>query len=194
MTTDRIVGADMGDAARHLPLEALRAALARVQSPATGGRLSLIVRRANDDHERQVLDTAVLTPDRGVPGDYWERRVPLDPNAQLAIMQTPVAELIANGQPLPLSGDNLFVDLDLSAANLPIGSRLRIGEAVLTVTPKAHNGCKKFQARFGEDALRFVSEKPTRHRNLRGIYLRVLEAGEVRAGDAITVLERAAPR
>ena len=88
-------------------------------------------------------------------------------------------------------GDNLFVDLDLSAANLPIGSRLRIGDALVTVTPKAHNGCKKYLARFGADALRFVNEKELRHRNLRGIFLRVTAAGEVKVGDPIVVLERA---
>jgi MOSC domain-containing protein YiiM len=103
-----------------------------------------------------------------------------------------VARLIANGQPLELFGDNLFLELDLTAANLPVGSRLRIGGAIVEVTPKAHNGCRKFQARFGAEALRFVVEASLRPRNLRGIYMRVLEPGVVSVGDPVDVLSRPA--
>jgi MOSC domain-containing protein YiiM len=105
-------------------------------------------------------------------------------------MQHGVALLIANGQPLCLAGDNLFFDLDLSAANLPIGSRLRVGAAVLEVTPKPHNGCRKFMGRFGNDALRFVAHPERRPLNLRGIYLRVVEDGEIAVGDVVEVLAR----
>jgi MOSC domain-containing protein YiiM len=107
-------------------------------------------------------------------------------------MQIGVAELIANGQPLELFGDNLFLDLDLSKDNLPPGAQLRIGGATLVVTPKAHNGCKKFLARFGEDALRFVSDPADRPRNLRGIYLRVIAPGDIQVGDRVEVLARGA--
>lgn len=109
---------------------------------------------------------------------------------QLAVMQLDVAELIANGQPLALYGDNLFLDLDLSTRNLPLGSRVRAGDVVLEVTPAPHNGCRKFRARFGDEALRFVSSPSLRSRNLRGIYLRVVAAGEVACGDAVEVLSR----
>jgi MOSC domain-containing protein YiiM len=105
-------------------------------------------------------------------------------------MELAVAELIANGQPLTLFGDNLFLTLDLSTPNLPPGTRLRIGGAVLEVTPKEHNGCHKFRGRFGTDALRFVSTRPLRHRNLRGIYMRVLDEGEIGPGDGVEVLAR----
>jgi len=109
-------------------------------------------------------------------------------------MQTDVAELIANGQPLTLFGDNLFLDLDLSATNLPPGSLVRIGGATMEVTPKPHNGCQKFRARFGSEALRFVSKPDLRRRNLRGIYMRVVQRGEVAAGDPVEVITRAASK
>ena len=107
-----------------------------------------------------------------------------------AVMQPEVAALIANGQPLTLFGDSLFLELDLSAANLPAGSRLRVGAALLEVTPAPHNGCRKFQARFGQDALRLVCNQEWRHRNLRGIYMQVIEPGAVRPGDSVAVLGR----
>jgi MOSC domain-containing protein YiiM len=98
--------------------------------------------------------------------------------------------LIANGQPAALFGDNLFLDLDLSAANLPAGSRVRVGRALLEVTPKPHNGCQKFRARFGDGALRLTAMAARRPRNLRGIYMRVVEEGEVRVEDAAVVVSR----
>lgn len=151
----------------------------------------MIIRRPKKD-VREVLQRARLTPEGGLPGDTWANKPSPDPTAQLTVMQLEVAELIANGQSLTLFGDNLIVELDLSVANLPIGSRLRVGGAVVEVTPMPHDGCSKFNARFGKDALRFVNEKPTRHLNLRGIYWRVIEAGEVEVGSPIQVLSRAA--
>ena len=51
----------------------------------------------------------------------------------------------------------LYLDLDLSHANLPTGSRIQIGEsAVIEVTAKPHNGCAKFHRRFGDDLHRRV--------------------------------------
>jgi MOSC domain-containing protein YiiM len=131
-----------------------------------------------------------LSPEEGVPGDDWLRRPPRKRDAQLAVMRSDVAELIANGQPLTLFGDNLFVALDLSAANLPAGTRIRIGEAVVEMTPEPHDGCAKFRERFGGDALRVVQARPTRNQNLRGVYWRVVEPGEVAVGSELAVLSR----
>ena len=179
-----------GDASRHLPLATLEAGLrALPRLPPDTGRLALVVRR-HADGAREILDRVRLSVDEAVPGDGWTRRPPRDPEAQLAVMRRDVAELIANGQPLDLFGDNLFVDFDISARNLPVGTRLRVGEAMVETTAKAHNGCKKFHARFGADALRFVSAKPTRDQNLRGIYWKVVEAGEIYAGAPIRVVSR----
>lgn len=181
-----------GKPARHRTLAELEAGLrALPPAPKDSGRLDLIVRRPARN-AREILHRARLSPEEGLPGDDWNRKPSPVPDAQLAVMQHDVAGLIANGQSLALFGDNLFVNLDLSVANLPIGSRLRMGGAVVEVTPMPHNGCSKFNARFGNDALRFVNARPTRHLNLRGIYWRVIEAGEVEAGSFIQVLSRPA--
>ena len=155
------------------------------------GRVALIVRRLVDG-SREMPASVQLSREEGVPGDDWSRRPPRNPEAQLAVMQHAVAELISNGQPLTLFGDNLFVDLDLSAVSLPAGSVLRVGDAIVEVTPKPHNGCQKFRGRFGEAALRFVQAPPTRHLNLRGIYWKVVDPGEARVGDPIEVIRRPA--
>lgn len=158
-------------------------------APQADGRVVCLVSRG-DGGRRTVLARASMTPESGMPGDAWGRGRRPNPDAQLTVMQRDVAELIANGQPLELFGDNMIVELDLSNENLPTGSRLRVGSAMLEVTPMPHNGCRKFRARFGLDALQLVSDKALRHRNLRGVYMRVVESGEVTTGDVVTVISR----
>jgi hypothetical protein len=181
-----------GDSSRHLTAEELERAFKALPSPAAdSGRVALIVSRPATD-VREVLKRARLTPEEGLAGDRWQQRPDRMADAQLAVMRRDVAELVANGQPIALAGDNLFVDLDLSVANLPTGSRLSVGEAVVEVTPMPHNGCSKLRARFGADAFRLVNAPSTRHLNLRGVYWRVIEAGEVWEGAPVTVLSRGA--
>ncbi|MEZ4330323.1 MAG: MOSC domain-containing protein [Myxococcota bacterium] len=190
--TNRKPAEPEGEPARHLSSEALEAGRRALAADAFDlGRVTAIVRRL-EDGRREVLGRSPLTASEGVPGDDWSRRPPRDPEAQLAVMRTAVARLIANGQPLTTFGDNLFVELDLSAGNLPTGTRLAVGRAIVVVTAKPHDGCAKFHARFGADALRFVQAKPTRHENRRGIYWKVVEDGDVAHGDLVRVLARPA--
>jgi MOSC domain-containing protein YiiM len=173
---------------RHLSLAELDARLRSLPAaPRTRGSLRLIVRRLADG-SREMPARVVLSRAEGIPGDDWIRRPPQKPDAQLAVMRDDVASAIAAGQPLTTFGDNLFVDLDLSDASLPIGTRLRVGRALVETTPEPHNGCSKFNARFGNDALRLVQRKETRDQNYRGVYWRVIEDGEIAVGDAIEVL------
>jgi MOSC domain-containing protein YiiM len=179
-----------GDPAAFLALDVLEARLAAApRAPADSGRVRLLVTR-HQGGQREVLERATMTHESGMPGDSWGRQREPSPDAQLTAMQFDVANLIANGQPLALFGDQLFLDLDLSEANLPTGSVLRAGTATLEVTPMPHNGCRKFRARFGDGALRFVSNRDLRHLNLRGIYLRVIEAGDIAVDDQVHVLRR----
>ncbi len=178
-----------GDSSRHLPLEELERGFATLAPPKDAGELALIVSRG-DDGRRETPKRAVLTPDEGVPGDAWLRDCPEKLDAQIALMRVDVARLVANGQPLSLFGDNLLVDLDLSVANLPAGSRLRLGAARLEVTPEPHTGCLKFRQRFGKDALRLTADRRLRELRLRGIYAKVVEGGEIALGDSLEVLSR----
>ncbi len=180
----------VGDPARfHTLADLERMVMALPRAPRDRCRVALLVRRPQEG-SREVLDRMVLTPGKGIPGDRWIRKPQPNPETQLAVMQKDVAELIANGQSLTLFGDNLFLDLDLSPANLPPGSRLRAGSVVLEVTATAHTPCKKFRARFGEDAVRFVSKPELGHLKLRGIYMRPVTPGEIRTGDLVEVISR----
>ncbi len=160
-------------------------------TPRDKGTVTLLMSR-REGGRRELPGSVRLEVDAGMPGDAWGRNARRKLEAQLAAMQTDVAELIANGQPPELSGDNLYLALDLSNANLPTGSRIRIGGVLLEVTPMPHDGCKKFRARFGEAAHRFVCDPGLRHRNLRGIYFRVIEPGNVSVGDRVVVVSRPA--
>ena len=190
--TEQINSASAGDPSRHRALADLEACFSSLSAaPLDSGLVSLIVRKNETGGLRETPARISLGLDSGVPGDAWGRNPQRKPDGQISVMQRDVAEFVANGQPLTLFGDNLFLELDLSAANLPPGSRVQLGNTILEVTPLAHNGCKKFRARFGDDALRFVSKPERRPKNLRGIFMRVIQGGEVGPGDKIEVLFRA---
>ncbi len=182
-----------GELSRHLPRETLDRGFGDLPPPPKDrGRVGLIVARGRGS-TRETPERVRLTPEEGVPGDLWLEDAGDRLDQQLAVMRLDVATLFANGQPLTLFGDNLLVDLDLSTANLPTGTRLRAGQALLEVTPEPHNGCIKFRQRFGSDALRMTADPALREHHLRGIYMRVVEAGELAVGDAIEVISRPTP-
>ncbi len=103
---------------------------------------------------------------------------------QINIMNVRVIALVAQTQERwHLAGDQLFIDMDLSDANLPPGTRLSLGSAVIEVTAQPHTGCHKFVARFGADAVKFVNSPLGKQLHLRGINARVVQAGVIRVGD-----------
>jgi MOSC domain-containing protein YiiM len=165
------------------------------QAPADGGTVELIARRPAED-EREVLTEARLDTHEGLEGDTWKvrgsSRTPdggPNPDSQLTLMNARVAAAIAGERERwALAGDQLYVDLDLSIANLPAGSRVQIGSAVIEFSENPHTGCAKFSARYGVDALKFVNSPVGRELRLRGANCRVVVAGTVRAGDTIRKL------
>ena len=177
----------------HVNQEVLAAGLASIrESPKDEGVLNLIVRRPAVE-AREVLQLGHLDLVTGLVGDTWCTRgssrtddgTP-HPDMQLNLMNSRVIALLAGHlEQWPLAGDQLYVDLDLGVANLPAWTQLAIGTAVIAVTDQPHTGCKKFAARFGLDALAFISSPEGRSWNLRGINARVVRPGVVRVGDVV---------
>lgn len=155
----------------------------------TRGTVSLIVVRGLSDAgpAHTLPARAELTPDAGLAGDRWRLAPNKAVDGQISFIERRIALLLAGGDPARahLPGDNFHVDLDLSEGALPAGTRLRLGTALVELTPKPHAGCGKFKERFGEDALRWVNEKERRSRRLRGVFAKVLEPGVVSLGDPI---------
>ena len=146
--------------------------------------------------ERVVLAEARLTCEEGLEGDTWNQRGSKrtedgspHPDMQLNIMNSRILGAIARSpERMPLAGDQLIVDMDLSEANLPPWTKLAIGEAVIEVTDQPHTGCAKFSQRFGVEAHRFVNREVGKELRLRGINARVVTAGVIRQGDPIRKL------
>jgi hypothetical protein len=180
----------------HPITTALEAGLDHIRrAPTDRGRVELIVRRPAEN-EREVLAVGVLDRDEGLVGDTWRLRpstrtpdASAHPDMQLNVMSSRVAQLVAGrADRWQLAGDQLFLDLDLSEANLPAGTRLELGSTVIEITDQPHLGCAKFASRFGADALRFVNSPAGRELRLRGLNARVIVAGDVRAGDEVRKL------
>jgi|ERR1043166_6215897 hypothetical protein len=175
---------------KHLTTAELEAALDHLrEAPKDDGVVHLIVRRPDVD-QREVLDEAELDVTNGLIGDTWNvrgsRRTPdgsPHPEMQINIMNSRVTALVAQAKERwALAGDQLYIDMDLSKENLPAGSRIAVGSAVLEVSPLPHTGCHKFVSRFGIEAMQFVNSDLGKQMCLRGINARVVQGGTVKVG------------
>ena len=179
--------------AHYCTKEQLESGLAFIlQSPKNNGKLELIVARPADD-KREIRPSAQLDFRDGMLGDNWKIRpfwgtktgLP-HPEMQLTLMNSRTIDLVANERTRwALAGDQLYVDLDLSSENLPAGSKLHIGTAVIEITHEPHTGCKKFAHRFGLDAMKFVNSPEGRRWNLRGVNAKIVQSGEIHVGDIV---------
>ena len=163
-----------------------------LESPKDSGNLDMICRRP-DSNEREVLEQGELDVVEGLVGDNWIMRGSTrtadgsaHPEMQINIMNSRVIDLVAgNRERWSLAGDQLFVDMDLSSTNLPPGTQLTVGDALLEVTEIPHTGCAKFEERFGNSAERFVNDARGHTYNLRGINARVVRGGRISVNDLV---------
>ncbi len=165
----------------HRTLDQLQAAFDAMPEPT--GTVTLLVRRLPDEG-RETPDRARLSAADGFEGDRWNPETS-HPEAAVTLMDHRVAQALLGGRDVELAGDNLIVDMDLGEDALPIGTRLKVGSAVLRITPEPHTGCKKFARRYGTEALKWVNSKAVRHLRRRGVHAVVEVDGEVAVGDRI---------
>ncbi|MCB0079497.1 MAG: hypothetical protein KDE47_01130 [Caldilineaceae bacterium] len=178
-------------AVKHLDMTELETGLDHIRSaPKDNGVLELIVRRPQTE-ERELITQGELDLAVGLVGDNWKARgssaMPdgsANPEAQITIMGSRAAALVAqDDERWPLAGDQLFVDMDLSIANLPPGAQIALGDAILEISAVPHTGCKKFVARFGADAMKFVNSPVGKELRLRGLNAKVVQPGAISVGD-----------
>lgn len=177
----------------HLSMRELEAGMENIrQAPNDQGILKMIVRRPAVD-EREVLNQGELNAKEGLVGDTWKVRVSrhtpdgsANTDAQITITNARAIALLAQSEDRwSLAGDQLYVDMNLSDDNLPPGTQLALGSAILEVSAQPHTGCNKFSARFGVEAMKFVNSPEGKRLHLRGINTRVVQSGTIRVGDVV---------
>jgi len=187
------------EALGHLTMTELEAGMETIrQAPNDNGILKMIVRRPAVD-EREMLGEGELTIQEGLVGDTWKVRASrhatdgtVNTDAQITLMNARVIALLAQSEDRwPLAGDQLYVDLNLGEDNLPPGTRLGLGSAILEVSHEPHTGCKKFSSRFGVEAMKFVNSPEGKQLHLRGINTRVVQSGTIHVGAVVKKLSGA---
>ena len=157
-------------------------------SPQDGGTVELIARRPAPD-QRESLPRATFTAEAGLLGDDWLRRHGDEIEAQITLMNSRVAQLLAGEKDRwAAAGDQLYVDLDISQDNLPPGTRIQLGEVVMEISTLPHTGCTKFARRFGGHARKWTATDEGARQRRRGVYARVVQDGEIKVGDQIRKL------
>jgi MOSC domain-containing protein YiiM len=158
------------------------------RSPRDVGRVCRCVLRTGPG-QRATPERVEVAPGEGVLGDAWKHHEHSLPGNEVALINVNVINSLADGDPTrtPLSGDNFHVDLDLSEDNLPTGTRLHVGEAVLLVSDTPHRPCLKFVRRFGTTAAKRVARANRRGRRGRGVVCTVERGGAIAVGDEIRV-------
>lgn len=157
-------------------------------SPLDRGTVELIVRRPAPD-QREPLQRAAFSAEAGLLGDDWLRRHGDEIEAQITLMNSRVAQLLAGDKARwAEAGDQLFVDLDISQDNLPPGTRIQLGEVVMQISTLPHTGCTKFARRFGGHARKWTATDEGERERRRGVYAQVIQDGEIKVGDPITKL------
>lgn len=157
-------------------------------SPKDRGRVVRCVLRPRPG-VRELKDEVAVDPEHGVLGDRWRARGPDSARRQVSLINAHVLATFAGPDSMraALSGDNLAVDLDLSVANLPPGTRLAAGTAELEVADLLYDPCGAFTLRFGAEATRLALAAMERGLRGRGVLCSVVRAGTIRAGDPIDV-------
>ena len=137
---------------------------------------------------RNFTDRLAVTRAGGVENCRWTKFPWMtledgspDPRIQVCVLQRRVLDLVwKDGDETVHPGDTFIADMNMSEENLPAGTLLKAGSAVLRVTDVWNNACTKWKARYGVDALEWVRASP--ELRLRGILCEIVEDGVLENG------------
>ena len=128
--------------------------------------------------QKQEVSSAVLVPEWGIEGDAhagkWHRQVSL-----LALEKIEAFREKGASVDFGAFGENIIVE-GFDLRNLPVGTRFRIGEALLELTQigkECHDHCAIYH-QVGDCIM-----------PREGVFTVVLEGGTVKAGDEIELIE-----
>lgn len=159
------------------------------------GRVEHLINRPSEGVHVPV-DALYLDVELGIRGARWYETAWLslpgggpDPRVQVSVTNTQVIRSFTGPDPESQfrCGDNMYVDLNLTQAALPVGAWIQVGEAVLQVSDVENDACGKFAQRFGAEAFRCVRRSEHAALRLRGIFCSIPHSGSVRVGDRIYV-------
>jgi len=137
---------------------------------------------------RTFPERLVLTRAGGIPGERWAKAPWMrladgapDPRIQVSILPARIRDLVCGDRLHP--GDPVIADIDVTHANMPVGTLLQLGTAVVRVSDAFNDACVKWKVRYGVEAKEWVVAHP--ELRLRGILCSIEQDGEVRLGDVI---------
>ncbi|SEP84215.1 hypothetical protein [Thalassovita taeanensis] len=180
----------------HATTDQLSAALPHVrQAPTDNAPIEMLCLRPGYG-QRQMVDQITLTRAQGTPGERWLTAPWMkladgtpDPRIQVSILPKRVMDAVwldREGTAHP--GDPIVADLETSYGNLPIGTRLQAGTAVLEVSDVFNDGCVKWKARYGAPAKDWITARENVHLRLRGLLCSVVQDGTVTLSDRLIKL------
>ena len=176
--------------------EELDQALPHVMAaPRNDGPVEMLCYRPQSG-QRVFTERLRLTRNGGIEGDYEMSRPWLklpdgspDPRIQVSILPSRVLNRVwRNREPTTHPGDQVVADFNLSLENLPTGTLIRAGTAMLRVSDVWNDGCIKWKMRCGRPAYDWVRAAEHAVLRLRGIFCSIAEDGEVAVGDRIVRL------
>ncbi len=182
----------------HVTMAELIAALPDIQSaPKSDAPIHSLCLRPGYG-QRQFPAKITMTRAEGIPGERWLTapwmKLPdgtPDPRIQVSILPARILNLVWRDRvATPHPGDPIVADLDCALANLPAGSLIQAGSAVLRVSDVFNEACVKWKTRYGADARAFIDAPGHPDLRLRGVLCSVEQDGEVTLTDRLQVLSR----
>jgi hypothetical protein len=174
----------------------LRAGMPHVlAAPKSDAPITMLCFRS-DFGMREFPEHLTMTRAGGIPGERWLNHPWLklpdgspDPRIQVSILPLRVLDLVWRDRVGTVHpGDTIVADLDMTQANLPAGTLLQAGTAVLRVSDEPNDGCVKWKARYGAAAMDWIVAPEHAGLRLRGVLCSIEQDGVVAGADRIKVL------